>query len=186
MRSLIETRKTPPFTEYFPTLNPADPANGGTSGRTGLSYSIYLWTKFDWLALPSSRDTDTLNITKVLVFLCVFNINYSPSFDNAYTKDIIFHSDKGSQYCSDKIVKLLKSLKFKQSMSGRGNCYDNAVTETFFSTLKKELVYQCKYNTRTEAKNSIFEYIEVDYNRYRRHSAIGFISPERFEARNVC
>lgn len=58
----------------------------------GLGYhSIYLWTKFDWLALPSSRDTDTLNITKVLVFLCVFNINYSPSFDNAYTKDIIFH-----------------------------------------------------------------------------------------------
>lgn len=99
------------------------------------------------------------------------------------TKDIIFHSDKGSQYCSDKIVKLLKSLKFKQSMSGRGNCYDNAVTETFFSTLKKELVYQCKYNTRTEAKNSIFEYIEVFYNRTRIHSSLDYVSPFEYEKR---
>lgn len=97
--------------------------------------------------------------------------------------NVIFHSDKGSQYCSDKITKLLKGLNFKQSMSGRGNCYDNAVTETFFSTLKKELVYQCKYSNRSEAKNSIFEYIEVFYNRTRIHSSLDYVSPFEYERR---
>lgn len=98
-------------------------------------------------------------------------------------RDVIFHSDKGSQYCSDKVTKLLKALQFKQSMSGRGNCYDNAITETFFSTLKKELIYQCKYLNRTEAKNSIFEYIEVFYNRVRMHSSLDYVSPFEYEAR---
>lgn len=99
------------------------------------------------------------------------------------TKDVIFHSDKGSQYCSDKVTKLLKTLQFKQSMSGCGNCYNNAITETFFSTLKKELIYQCKYLNRTEAKNSIFEYIEVFYNRMRVHSSLDYVSPFEYEDR---
>jgi len=101
----------------------------------------------------------------------------------SYASNVIFHSDKGSQYCSDKVTQLLKTLKFQQSMSGRGNCYDNAVTETFFSTLKKELVYQCKYLSRAEAKNSIFEYIEVFYNRIRLHSSLDYMSPFEYEKR---
>lgn len=96
--------------------------------------------------------------------------------------ETIFHSDKGSQYCSAKVTAQLASIGFTQSMSGKGNCYDNAVTETFFSTLKKELVYQCKFATRSEAKQAIFEYIEVFYNRIRIHSTLDYASPFEYEA----
>lgn len=70
-------------------------------------------------------------------------------------------------------------------MSGKGDCYDNAVQESFFKTLKTELIYHCDYQTRDEAKKSVFEYIEVFYNRQRRHSFIGYLSPAEFEALNV-
>ena len=70
-------------------------------------------------------------------------------------------------------------------MSNKGDCYDNAITETFFHTLKTELVYFEKYKTRTEAKGGIFEYIEAFYNRLRRHSALGYRSPHAFEQANV-
>lgn len=93
----------------------------------------------------------------------------------------IFHSDKGSQYTSKKVRGLLKANEFHQSMSSTGNCYDNAITETFFATLKKELIHRCNFRTRKEAKTSIFEYIEVFYNRVRCHSALGFLSPAEFE-----
>jgi len=66
-------------------------------------------------------------------------------------------------------------------MSGKGNCYDNAVAESFFHTLKTELVYHQTYYTRSQAKNSLFEYIEVFYNRFRKHSALGYKSPEQYE-----
>ena len=69
-------------------------------------------------------------------------------------------------------------------MSRKGNCYDNAVVESFFATLKQELVYHQHYQTRKEAKQNIFEYIEVWYNRQRRHSTLGYLSPEQFENKN--
>lgn len=94
---------------------------------------------------------------------------------------LIFHSDRGSQYASDAVRKKLMGRDSRQSMSGKGNCYDNAITETFFSSLKKELVYRCRFKTREEAKQAIFEYIEVFYNRERIHSSLGFKSPEEFE-----
>jgi len=93
----------------------------------------------------------------------------------------IFHSDKGVQYACADFRDLLGSFKMVQSMSGTGNCYDNAVAESFFHTLKTELVYHERYHTRMEAKRSIFEYIEVFYNRIRKHSALGYKSPEEFE-----
>ena len=76
---------------------------------------------------------------------------------------------------------LLKEHKFVQSMSDKGNCYDNAVAESFFHTLKTELVYFESYQTRDEARKSIFEYIEIFYNRQRRHSTLGYLSPVNFE-----
>ena len=94
---------------------------------------------------------------------------------------IIFHSDQGIQYASDSFRKLLKDNGFIQSMSRKGNCYDNAVTESFFHTLKIELVKREKYKTREEARISIFEYIEIFYNRKRLHSAIGYLSPVDYE-----
>jgi len=93
----------------------------------------------------------------------------------------IFHSDRGIQYASTDCRDVLMAYGFIQSMSRKGNCYDNAVAESFFHTLKTELVYDYRYETRAEARQSIFEYIEMFYNRKRRHSALGYRSPISFE-----
>jgi len=93
----------------------------------------------------------------------------------------IFHSDRGIQYASTDFRDVLKSYGFIQSMSRKGNCYDNAVSESFFHTLKTEHVYDYRYETRAEARHSIFDYIEMFYNRQRRHSALGYRSPVSFE-----
>jgi len=93
----------------------------------------------------------------------------------------IFHSDRGIQYASTDFRDVLKVYGFIQSMSRKGNCYDNAVAESFFHTLKTEHVYEYRYETRAEARQSIFEYIEMFYNRQRRHSALGYRSPVSFE-----
>ena len=93
------------------------------------------------------------------------------------TGSIIFHSDRGSQYASYAFRKLLVNNHIRQSMSRKGNCYDNAMAESFFKTLKTELIYQKKYKTRQEVKQDIFEYIEVFYNRQRLHSALGYKTP---------
>lgn len=95
--------------------------------------------------------------------------------------EIMHHSDRGVQYTSEKFQKLAKNNKIKLSMSGKGHCYDNAVVESFFHTLKTEHVYFEKYMSREEAMTSLFEYIEVFYNRRRRHSTLGYLSPEEFE-----
>jgi len=92
----------------------------------------------------------------------------------------IFHSDRGSQYASYAFRRLLVKSHLRQSMSGKGNCYDNAMAESFFKTLKTELIYQNKYQTRQEAKQDIFEYIEVFYNRQRLHSALGYKTPVEY------
>ena len=91
------------------------------------------------------------------------------------------HSDRGSQYCSHAFRSALRRNGIECSMSRKGNCWDNAVAESFFATLKKELVHQCEYADQEEARASIFEYIEVFYNRVRRHSSLGGMSPEQFE-----
>jgi len=95
---------------------------------------------------------------------------------------LIFHSDRGSQYASDKYRQTLSSYGINASMSRKGDCWDNAVAESFFHTLKTELVHHCDYKTRDEARSSIFEYIEVFYNRQRSHSVIGYEAPLVYEA----
>lgn len=94
---------------------------------------------------------------------------------------LIFHSDQGIQYASNEIKKLLEKNKMIQSMSRKGNCYDNAVAESFFHTLKTEHINFEKYKTRVEAKLSLFDYIEIFYNRKRLHSSIGYKSPVEYE-----
>lgn len=93
---------------------------------------------------------------------------------------IIFHSDRGSQYTAARFRNTLAHYGFKQSMSSKGNCYDNAITESFFSTLKKELVYLTKFETKKQAAGEIFEFIEIFYNRKRIHSALDYKSPVEF------
>jgi len=96
-------------------------------------------------------------------------------------KGLLWHTDRGSQYASDSHRQLLKEYGIIQSMSRKGNCWDNAVSESFFHTLKVELVHQLKFQTREEAKQSIFEYIEVFYNRFRMHSSNDYLSPMEYE-----
>lgn len=94
---------------------------------------------------------------------------------------IIHHSDRGTQYASHEYQGLLKKYGFLPSMSRKGNCYDNACMESFFGTLKTELIYLTRFKTRSEARLAIFDYIEVFYNRIRLHSKLGYKSPTDFE-----
>jgi len=100
-------------------------------------------------------------------------------------ENLLHHSDRGVQYACDDYRDVLEEHKMQCSMSGVGDCYDNAVMESFWGTLKQELLYQQpngRFESYEEARRMIFEYIEVYYNRRRRHSAIGYVSPETFEA----
>ncbi|NPV54623.1 MAG: IS3 family transposase [Firmicutes bacterium] len=98
---------------------------------------------------------------------------------------LIYHSDRGSQYASHSYQQLLKEHDIISSMSRKGNCYDNACMESFFHTLKVELVYLTRYRTRAEARQSIYEYIEFYYNRIRLHSALGYKSPCEYERESL-
>jgi putative transposase len=95
---------------------------------------------------------------------------------------LLHHSDRGVQYASEDYQHLLRSHDIRCSMSGRGDCWDNAAMESFWGTLKTELVNHEHYETRDQARASIFEYVEVFYNRQRLHSTLGYLSPEQFEA----
>ena len=94
---------------------------------------------------------------------------------------LLFHSDRGSQYTSDAYRAVLAGAEITVSMSRTGNCYDNAVTESFFGTLKGECVERTCFQTRSEARQAIFEYVECFYNRVRRHSSLGYVSPVAYE-----
>ena len=98
------------------------------------------------------------------------------------SQEVIVHSDQGCQYGSDDWLRLCRANNLTTSMSRRGNCYDNAVAESFFSCLKKERIRKKTYRTRVQARADLFDYIEVFYNRKRRHSHIGGISPMAFDA----
>lgn len=112
------------------------------------------------------------------------------ALDNAMKKvgpdaEVIFHSDRGSQYASKAYRNFLKNKNIKPSMSRRGNCYDNAYVESWFSSLKKEWIYRNWYSTEAELKALVFEYIEVWYNKKRKHSSLGNQSPEKYKLTNL-
>ncbi len=94
---------------------------------------------------------------------------------------LLHHSDRGVQYACDDYQELLRAHGLEVSMSRKGNCWDNAAMESFFGTLKQELVHRETYATREEARRSLFEYIEVFYNRQRLHSTLGYLSPVQYE-----
>jgi putative transposase len=99
---------------------------------------------------------------------------------------LMHHSDRGVQYASKAYQKVLKKHGMVCSMSRKGNCWDNAPAESFFSTLKTECIGNKVYLSRSQAKREIFEYIEIDYNRKRIHSSIGNMTPEFFENQRKC
>jgi len=98
-----------------------------------------------------------------------------------FPKNVMMHTDRGSQYCSKRYQNMIKQFQLRCSMSRKGNCWDNAVAESFFRTLKTELVYLTTYVTREGAKQDIFSYIETYYNRVRRHSSLDYKTPLEVE-----
>jgi putative transposase len=94
---------------------------------------------------------------------------------------LIVHTDRGSQYCSEHYQHMLAKHELVCSMSRRANCWDNAVAESTFGRIKMELVHRCRYATAAEAKASLFEYVEAFWNRERRHSTLGYVSPAEYE-----
>jgi len=146
----------------------------------------YLWTGEGWFYLCViidlfSRQVVGWSVSKRMSSSLLIN-----AFDKAYKKrkpssGLIFHSDRGSQYASKAFRKVLKSKGLVQSMSRKGDCWDNAVAESFFSVFKKELIFGNQYISRAKLKSCIFEYIEIFYNRFRRHSYLEYLSPADFE-----
>lgn len=154
--------------------------------RVWLSDITYIPTNEGWLYLSAVLDAYSRQIVGWSMSERITQELVTKAFEHAVDKrkpegELIFHSDRGSQYASEAFQEALKRNGCLQSMSGKGNCYDNAMMESFFHTLKTEHVYFERYKTRDEARQSIFEYIEVFYNRIRRHSALGYLSPLAFE-----
>lgn len=106
-------------------------------------------------------------------------------FHSKRPKGVIVHTDRGSQYCSNDFQKLIKQYKLRSSMSRKGDCWDNAVAESFFHSFKVEAVQGESFASRAAMREAVFEYVEVYYNRQRLHSALGYMSPEQFEARKI-
>jgi transposase InsO family protein len=103
--------------------------------------------------------------------------------NRAVSEELLFHSDRGVQYACPEFSQHLKGLPVIQSMSRKGNCWDNAVAESFFKTMKTEMVYQRTFKTKEQAYLAVFEYIEVWYNRKRIHSSLGYLTPAEVEKR---
>lgn len=146
----------------------------------------YLWTQEGWLYLAMildvfSRRIVSYSLSARLEASLVAEALKRAVSTRSVTSETIFHSDRGGQYASHEVRSLLERYKLRQSMGSTGNCYDNAMAESFFHTLKTELVYHERYETRTQAAESIFDYIEIFYNRHRRHSALQYCSPIDFE-----
>jgi len=145
----------------------------------------YIPTKEGWIYLCIILDT----FSRAIVGWCMQNtlkreivinsLNIAYHKRGGFPVGIIFHSDKGTQYSSSDVKKYLKINHFHQSMSN--SCYDNSISETFFSTLKKELVHRCNFQTRKEGMAAVTEYIEVFYNRIRAHSALDYQAPLEYE-----
>lgn len=146
----------------------------------------YVWTEEGWMYLAVvidlySRAVIGWSMQTHMTSQLVIDALIMALWRRGFPRGVLFHSDRGSQYCSKVYQTLLKTYGLTCSMSRKGNCWDNAIAESFFHSIKTELIYTERYATREIAKLSIFEYIEMYYNRLRRHSAIGSIAPEAFE-----
>ena len=156
--------------------------------KVWVSDITYVPTDEGWLYLASHKDLCTHEIvgyamgerlTKNLVSQSLFRALAA----KRPAKGLMHHSDRGSQYCSQEYRKLLGQFGLQASMSGTGNCFDNAPMESFWGTLKQELVHHRRYRSRQEAIRDITEYIEIFYNRQRRQASLGFLSPAVYAQR---
>lgn len=168
-----------------PNIIDQDFAATGPNQKWGVDIS-YVWTREGWLYLGVVIDL----FSRRVVGWDTSDWLHRELAINALRKAIVMrrpkpglihHSDRGSQYCSIHYQALLRSNGILISMSGKGNCYDNAMVETFFKTLKSELIWRIAYQTRRQAEIAIARYIDGFYNPIRRHSALDYLSPAQFE-----
>jgi len=162
--------------------------NFHTSGpnRVWLSDITFIDTSEGWMFLTTVEDMWSRRlvghaITDHLRAEAVIEALQMALGRRAITPGLIFHSDRGKQYIDHRVQVILKAHLIKQSMSSTGNCYDNAMAESFFATLKKGHVFSERFQTKEQARRKIFEYLEVFYNRVRRHSSLGYKSPVAYE-----
>lgn len=158
----------------------------GSKNQVWLSDITYLRLKNGWAYLAAILDGHSRKIVGFSVddhmrVGLVSNALMSAFWRERPSHGLLLHSDRGSQYASDDYRRLMKSFGMNQSMSRRGNCWDNAPMESFFDTLKTELIDDHIFEDINEARSTIFEWIEVFYNRRRMHSALGYVSPACFE-----
>ena len=155
-----------------------------------LSDITYVWTSEGWLYLAGVIDLHSRMLIgwsmgpRVTAELTLEALRQAIS-RREVKPELMHHSDRGGQYAATEYQKLLAKTEMICSMNRKGDCWDNAPMESFFATLKTELVYREQFKTRQEAKAKIFEYIEVFYNRQRRHSSLGMKSPVDFERRHT-
>ena len=150
----------------------------------------YIWTREGWLYLAAILDLFSRRVVGLAMSEHIDRALVLEALRNAVGRrlpnaGLLHHSDRGSQYASGDYQNALDDLGVVCSMSRKGNCWDNAVAESFFATLKTELVYTRRFETRAEARQAIFEFIEVFYNRHRRHSTLGYVSPMEFEMKFI-
>ena len=148
----------------------------------------YIKTKEGWLYLAVTLDLFSRKVVSFSIDNHMRTELVESTLQKAFLRrspigDLVHHSDRGSQYTSKRFQECCKNFGIRQSMNS-GSCYDNAAMESFFHSLKTELVYLEKFNTKLEAKRAIFEYIESFYNRKRLHSTLGYMTPEEFETRH--
>ncbi len=148
----------------------------------------YIWTFEGWLYLAAimdlfSRGIVGLAMDKTIAETLTLSALKQAILRRSPPKGLVYHSDRGVQYAANDFKAVLTQHEFIGSMSKKGDCWDNAVAESFFHTLKVELIHRMKFRTREEAKRKIFEYVEMYYNRKRAHSTLGYLSPFEFENR---
>lgn len=147
----------------------------------------YIWTREGWMYLAVVIDLFSRKVVgwslgkRMTVDLVCAALDAAVRLHRP-RRCLVFHSDRGSQYASAAFRRRLWRYGMRQSMSRKGDCWDNAVAESFFATLKKELVRDVPFESRAQARAEVFEYIEVFYNRRRAHSLLGYVSPTSFEA----
>ncbi len=158
------------------------------TSQVWVSDITYIWTNQGWLYLTIIMDlADRKIIGWALSNSLKVDQTVMPAWRMAVInrpidQDLIFHSDRGVQYSCSVFASFLGTYqKVSRSMSRKGDCWDNAVAESFFKTIKSELINHYKFTTWIQAKRVIFEYIEMWYNRKRKHSALGYLSPEEYE-----
>ena len=142
----------------------------------------YIWTWEGWLYLAAVMDVYNREIVGWALYKRMTKELVANALLKALAKrdpepGLIFHSDRGSQYASHRVRRILNAWQIHQSMSSKGDCFDNAIMESFFSSLKKELVHLKTFHSRAQAKSYVFDYIEIFYNRQRRHSGLNYKTP---------